>query len=309
MGDFAHWRSVGRWVLSEHVEDLVGGQAIIEGVMVRQGRRWAAAARRDDGSIAVTDGDIAARDRWWWRVPVLRGALAAAESLRVGLAATRWSQSLSREPDQTSVRERAAAVSVGLAVVTIFLLVPTSVAHAVVDHGWSTSLLEGGLLLALFVSYLWLLGRFPSIRRTFGYHGAEHMCVGAWEHDGLVSIDAARDHSARHPRCGTDLLLMIVAVSIVLFRFLPGGIDPWALFARLLMVPIVAGIAYELLRLGGTSRWPMVRRVLSAPGLAAQRLTTAAPDDQQLEVAVAAMHHLVGTTVSASRLERSPAPR
>jgi uncharacterized protein YqhQ len=291
------------------VEDLVGGQAIIEGVMVRQGRRWAAAARRDDGTIAVTDGTISARDAWWWRVPVLRGALAAAESVRVGLDATRWSQSLTREPDQTSVRERAAAVSVGLAVVTIFLLVPTSVAHAIVGRTWFTSLLEGALLLTLFVSYLWLLGRFPSIRRTFGYHGAEHMCVSSWEHEGLVSVDAARDHSVRHPRCGTDLLLMVVAVSIVLFRFLPGGLDPWALIARLLMVPVVAGIAYELLRLGGTSRWPVVRRVLSAPGLAAQRLTTAPPDDEQLEVAVAAMHHLVGTTVSATRLSRTSATR
>jgi uncharacterized protein YqhQ len=289
------------------VEDLVGGQAIIEGVMVRQGRRWTAAARRDDGTIAVTEGAIAARDRWWWRVPVLRGALAAAESVRVGLAATRWSQSLSRDRDETSVRERAAAISVGLAVATVFLLVPTSVAHAIVGKTWFTSLLEGLLLLALFISYLWLLGRFPSIRRTFGYHGAEHMCVSAWEHEGLVSVEAARQQSVRHARCGTDLLIMIVAVSIVLFRFLPGGLDPWALIARFLMVPVVAGIAYELLRLGGTSRWPAVRRVLSAPGLAAQRLTTAAPDDQQIEVAVAAMHHLVGTTISAERLSRSAA--
>ena len=135
------------------------------------------------------------------------------------------------------------------------------------------------------------------------------MCVSSWEHDGLVSVDAARDHSVRHPRCGTDLLLMVVAVSVVLFRFLPGGLDPWALIARLLMVPVVAGIAYELLRLGGTSRWPVVRRVLSAPGLAAQRLTTAPPDDRQLEVAVAAMHHLVGTTESATRLSQTSASR
>jgi uncharacterized protein YqhQ len=159
------------------------------------------------------------------------------------------------------------------------------------------------MLLLLFISYLWLLGRFPSIRRTFGYHGAEHMCVSAWEHDGEVSIDAARGHSVRHPRCGTDLLLMVVAVSIVLFRFLPGGLNPWALIARLLMLPVVAGLAYELLRLGGTARWAPLRRALSAPGLVTQRLTTAPPEDAQIEVAVAAMHHLVGSPSSGRSTE------
>jgi uncharacterized protein YqhQ len=276
------------------VEDLVGGQAIFEGVMVRQGRRWAAAARRDDGTIAVTDGSVGARAAWWWKVPVLRGALAAADSVKVGLDATRWSQSLTRdEADRTPVGERVTAVAIGLAVVALFLLAPTSLAHLAVGHTWATSLVEGAILLGLFAAYLWLLGRFPSIRRTFGYHGAEHMCVAAWEHHGRVSAESARRHSVRHPRCGTDLLLMVVAVSIVVFHFLPGGLTPAALVARLVLLPVVAGVAYELLRLGGTSHSSAVRRVLSAPGLAAQHLTTATPDDGQLEVALAAMSHLM----------------
>ena len=276
--------------------DLVGGQAIFEGVMIRKGTRWVAAARREDDSIALTEGAIPPRDRWWWKVPVLRGALATLESVRVGLAATRWSQSLARDHADPPVRERVLAIGVAIAVLVVFLLVPTSLAHALVGHGWAGSLLEGLFSLALFVSYLWGIGRLPAIRRTFGFHGAEHMVVSAWEHTGEISPEAARRESVRHPRCGTDLLLMVMLVAVVVFRFLPAGFSLEAIVARVVAVPIVAGIAYELLRLGGTTDLPWLHRILAGPGLAAQRLTTAPPDDGQVEVAVAAMRELASET-------------
>lgn len=272
--------------------DLVGGQAIFEGVMIRRGTRWVAAARREDGSIAVTDGVVPPRDRWWWKVPVLRGALATFESIRVGLAATRWSQSLGRNHEPAPPAEKAMALGVALVVLVVFLVVPTSLAHLLVGRGWAGSMLEGLFSLMLFVAYLSVIGRFPAIRRTFGFHGAEHMVVSAWEHTGEVSATAARRESVRHPRCGTDLLLMVMLVAIVAFRFLPAGFTPAALVARVITIPIVAGVAYELLRLGGTTNLPWLHKVLAGPGLAAQRLTTAAPDDAQLEVAVAAMAEL-----------------
>lgn len=283
------------------MSELVGGQAIFEGVMVRQGPRWVAAARRPDASIALTEGRASNRDRWWWRVPVLRGALATFESIRVGLAATRWSQDLSRRGEPASATERVLAVVVGLGVLAAFLVIPTSVARALFPAGWAASITEGICGLGLFVAYLAAIGRFPSIRRTFEYHGAEHMAVSAWEHEGEVSVVAARRHSVRHPRCGTDLLLMVFLISIVVFRFLPGGFSFAAVAARLVAVPVVAGLAFEVLRVGGTSPVPWVRAVLAGPGLAAQRLTTAPPADDQVEVAVAAMASLVGAEASPRR--------
>jgi uncharacterized protein YqhQ len=223
---------------------------------------------------------------------VLRGALATLESVRVGLTATRWSQSLGRDHEDPPLKERLLAIGVALVVLVVFLVVPTSLAHLLVGQGWAGSLLEGLFSLALFVAYLWGIGRFPAIRRTFGFHGAEHMVVSAWEHTGEISPEAARRESVRHPRCGTDLLLMVMLVAVVVFRFLPAGFGLDALVARVIAVPIVAGIAYELLRLGGTTNLPWLHKVLAGPGLAAQRLTTAQPDDGQVEVAVAAMRAL-----------------
>lgn len=267
--------------------------------MIRRGPRWAAAARRPDGTIATTSEVAPPALPSTRGIPVLRGVGALVDSVRIGLAAMRWSRTESEDDGDTApsaAKERLVVTSVVVLVLAVFLLVPlgaAALARPWVGREWGAAVVEGVARLGLFVAYLAMLSRLPGVRRTLEYHGAEHMVIAAYEHGEDRSIDSARDYSVRHPRCGTDFFLLIFVISIVAFALV--GHLPAALLvvSRVVLAPLVVGVAYEVLRAGGTSSHDGLARVLSAPGLFLQRYTTRAPSDDQIAVALAALDVLV----------------
>jgi uncharacterized protein YqhQ len=280
----------------------VGGQAVIEGVMMRGPHTWAVAARRPDGEIVTTDDAVPAWARRPKDIPVVRGMVALVETMSLGLRALRWSAGVEKgedDEDAPPARSLALATVVTLAVfVAVFAVVPAAVARSldfvVGDSTLAFIITEGVVRLGLFLGYILAIGRSPAIRRTFEYHGAEHMVIAAFEHAEDLTVAAARRYSTRHARCGTDFLLLVVVVAILVFSFVGEASWPVLVLTRILGLPIVAGLAYEVLRLAKRRPDSRVVKVLTAPGLALQALTTRPPDDAQIEVAIAALEAVEG---------------
>jgi uncharacterized protein YqhQ len=285
-------------------ELYIGGQALIEGVMMRGPSRWAAAARTPEGAIVLTSGPVPTWARVTDSVPVVRGAVAMVETILVGLRSLRWSAAMSSGEDEQPASSAALAATtlVTLLVFTaVFAVVPAAVARAVPgDSRVLFGLVEGAARLALFLGYVVAIGRSPTVRRTFQYHGAEHMTIAAREHGDPLTVEAVSRHSTRHARCGTDFLLLVVVVAIVVFTLV--GDAPWpALVAsRVIGLPIVAGLAYEILRLAKRHPGSRLVQAVVSPGLALQALTTRPPQPDQLEVAIAALEAVVDGERAAS---------
>ncbi len=272
-----------------------GGQAVIEGVMMRGPDGYAVAVRRPGGEIVtrlVRRPGPASRHPLA-RVPFARGLFALVDSLVVGVESLMWSaDEAAGEEEKLSRAESALVVVIGvLGAVGLFVLLPTVVAGPLLRSGAGdlvVNLAEGLLRLGVLIAYVWAIGRMPDVRRVYEYHGAEHKVINAYTATGDWSPAAAREQSTTHPRCGTSFLLFVVVVSVVFFSLF-GWPNIWVRMAtRLLLLPVVAGVAYEAIRLADRSRSPLVRW-MAAPGLWLQRLTTREPDDGQLEVAAAAL--------------------
>lgn len=275
-----------------------GGQAVIEGVMMRVGERIAVAVRSPDGSVMVqrqTATPLAARyfPLAW---PVLRGSAALAESLSVGMRALMFSANAQAEtPDEElSSRDMIGAMIFAIVcAVVLFIILPTvlaSVASRFVMQGLLLNLVEGMIRLAVVVAYIAAIGFMPDITRVYQYHGAEHKVICAWELEGSpVTTKRARPQPMWHVRCGTSFILMVAVISILLFSLFGWPSIVGRIIIRLLMLPIVAGIAYEMILLASRSDHPAVKLIV-LPGLLMQRLTTREPDDEQLEVAITALH-------------------
>ncbi|MGA0122450.1 MAG: DUF1385 domain-containing protein [Gaiellales bacterium] len=289
----------------------VGGQAVVEGVMMRTPSAWAVSVRRPDGRITTVVEDarsVALRSpllRW----PVIRGVVALGESLVIGMKALSLAARLSasdHDHDRDGVgdgadagageaelgRKEIAIALVGALVFSIafFKVVPGVVASLVpVDDTVLFVLLEGLIRVALFIGYLLVLALLPDLRRVFQFHAAEHMALNALEAGAPRTPEAAALHSRIHLRCGTAFLLWVMVIAIIVFAFV-GRPDLWlVILSRILLVPVIAGIAYEVIRLAGRyGANPVVRAVLW-PGLLLQRLTTRPADAEHLEVAVAAL--------------------
>lgn len=276
----------------ESIELSVGGQALIEGVMMRAGTRWGAAARRPDGEIVTTGDAVPTWARRTDNVPIVRGAVAMVETIMVGLRALKWSAQVADPDEEAEITNRSLAITTATALLifaTIFAVVPAAVSRALGFEGAGFTTVEAALRLALFGGYLLLIGRSPGIARTFAYHGAEHMVISAHEHGADLTVEGVRPFSVRHARCGTDFLLLVVVVAIVVFSFVGDASWPVLIASRLLGLPLVAGLAYEVLKLAKRRPDSKVVAVLTAPGLALQAMTTRPPDDEQIEVAIAAL--------------------
>jgi uncharacterized protein YqhQ len=309
-----------------------GGQAVMEGVMMRGRKSAAVAIRRPDGSIYLYEEALNPRlyQNRFFRMPFLRGMVLLWEMLVLGTRLMTISaniatgainpDALSAEPETPAMQaahgnsneaslERPEAppqiggvalgftllVSLGFAV-AIFFLGPLLIAglfNNQIGGGWLSLTIEGLIRLGLLVGYLYLIGRISDVQRVFGYHGAEHKAINTMEHGEPLDVPHVRQASRVHTRCGTGFLLLVVVVSIVVFAFVGSPSILIKVVSRVLLVPVVAAIAYELMRLGAANYRYRVVRWLLAPGLALQGLTTREPDDSMIECAIAALNRVM----------------
>ncbi len=275
-----------------------GGQAVIEGVMMRGPRESAIAVRLPNGEIEISRVLL---NTWAkkpiFKLPLIRGFVALVDSLIVGTRALTFSanRSMGEEEGGEELGFWEMALTIGLAFglgLLLFVGLPTGTAHLlrgqVTGVVWQ-NLLEGAIRLVVFFLYIVIISRLKDIQRVFQYHGAEHKAIFNYESGKELTVENARQFPRLHPRCGTSFLLIVVVVSIFVFAFV--GLHPlwWRLLSRMLLMPFVAGIAYEILKFSSRNLESPWLRWLIVPGLLLQKLTTREPDDAQLEVALAAL--------------------
>lgn len=292
----------------------IGGQAVMEGIMMRCGDKYSVGVRKPDGEIEVK---VEPYKSWtkgkFWRLPVLRGVVTFFESLVVGMKCLMYSASFYEDDEETSSKKElteeekekedrkkekqeqwlmygTVAFSVVLSI-ALFILLPYFIAsflRHVTDSETLISVAEACVRMLLFLGYLLLISRMKDIQRVFMYHGAEHKCINCVEHGLELNVENVMKSSREHKRCGTSFLLFVMIVSIIFFLFIRVS-TPWLRVAvRLLLLPVIAGVSYEIIRLAGKSDNCIVS-VLSKPGLALQRLTTREPEPEMAEVAIRAV--------------------
>ena len=272
----------------------VGGQAVLEGVMMRYQDRMAIACRRDDNSISIHSETIKPLAKKYpvlgW--PIIRGAVAFFEALVLGVRALNISaaEALADDEEEITAWQTFLTVVLGLGLgVGLFFILPTYLVRFL--PAWPPiwlNLIEGMIRLTIFVSYIVLISRWGDIKRFFQYHGAEHKVIYGYEHNHTFDLNHINNFSTRHPRCGTSFILTVMVVSIILFSFFGWPDLAQRIVLRLSLLPLVAGLSYEAIRYSAKSSSPLVR-VMVAPGLWLQRLTTLEPDKSQLEVALSAL--------------------
>jgi uncharacterized protein YqhQ len=275
----------------------VGGQAVMEGVMMRGVSTWAVACRTPDGEIAVQSHPIVSwvRGRSYLKLPVVRGVVALAQSLSIGFKALEVSANAQAAEDDKEISKGMWAGTVLLALVIaigLFFVVPVLLTSLVKDALGSSLLfwlVEGLVRTGIFLGYLTVLSRQKDLRRVFEYHGAEHKVIACFEADQPLIPKNAQRFSRLHPRCGTSFLLVVMIVAI--FAFAPVGLPAWyiLLATRIIGVPLVAGLSFELIKLAGKHRSRAWVRGVMWPGMQLQKLTTQEPSHDQLTVAIAAL--------------------
>ncbi len=277
-----------------------GGQAVMEGVMIRGPRHMAIAVRAPDGTI-VRRGEAlnGVYTGWPRRIPILRGMVVLYETLALGVRALTWSSQVALGQEEEDVGSTQLAVTLGvmlLLVAVIFFAGPvllTSWLGRVLGNDYGEVIAEGLLRLAMLVGYIWLIGRMRDIQRVFAYHGAEHRTIHAYEHRRALTAANIREYPNAHPRCGTAFLLTVMVISLVAFVLL--GTPPiWLrIVERIVLIPVIAALAYEVLRLAQRFERNAAFSLLYRPNIWLQSLTTRDPDDAQIEVAVAALEHVI----------------
>lgn len=290
----------------------VGGQAVMEGVMMKAPTGIALAVRRSDGSITTefTPYESKTKKGTPSGMPIVRGVVTFVEAMSLGMrtitrSAEMIGEEFTEEPTKfekwlsektgKSVDKIAIAIAVTLAIalaVGLFFMLPTFVSGLLLrgfaGHNIWKSLVEGFVRLGIFLGYLIAIGGMKDVKRLFAYHGAEHKVISCYEHEAELTPGNARLYSRLHARCGTNYLFLVMAVSILFFAVVGFNANFWLrLGSRLLFLPVVAGLSYEVLRFGGKSD-SLLARIVRAPGMALQKITTREPDDAMLEVAIAA---------------------
>lgn len=274
-----------------------GGQAVIEGVMMRGPEHLAIAVRKSNQEIILEHREINSITKRFplLKWPLLRGVVALVESLVIGMKALSFSANQSLEEGEEELSTKELAFSMGLAFalgILLFVVAPTALTRLVdkfVPDVFLQNLIEGGIRITIFLLYILVISRMKDIQRVFQYHGAEHKVIHAYEAGEKLIVENIQKYSTLHPRCGTSFLLIVMVVSIFMFAFLGKQVLWWRILSRLILMPLVAGISYELIKLSGKyGNRPLVK-ILIGPGLLLQKLTTREPDDSQVEVAIKAL--------------------
>lgn len=307
----------------------IGGQAVMEGVMMRNGDRYAVAVRKPDHEIEVEVKDYKGptNESAWKKIPLVRGVVNFVDSLVLGMSTLMYSASFFEEEEEEAPKEKKRgrgskkeaepkalteeeiqkkkakeesqekAMMTGVVVfsivmaVAIFMILPyylSTVFQKFIDSQTVISILEGILRLVIFIVYILLISRMKDIQRVFMYHGAEHKCINCIEHGLDLNVENVRKSSKEHKRCGTSFLMFVVIISIILFLFIRVDSHALRLIIRILLIPVIAGISYEILRLAGRREGPVIN-ALSKPGMWMQHLTTKEPDDEMIEVGIASV--------------------
>jgi uncharacterized protein YqhQ len=297
-----------------------GGQALLEGVLMRGRGAVGVALRHPDGSIVAASeplNSVLHRNRFA-RAPFVRGIVLLYETLIIG---TRWlmrsgSVQAEGEGEQIGRGTIAITLTVTLALaVGLFVLLPLFLADATTrvalgpDQAFLQHLLEGLIRIVIFVGYLLLVSRSAEIKRTFQYHGAEHMTIHALEHEDPLDVEHVRKYPTAHPRCGTEFLVIFIILSILMFSLLVGQSLLVSIVGRILLIPVIASLAYELLRFGAKHRDSLWLKWLYLPGMWLQGITTKQPDDSMIEVAIASMQEALAANHEPAPLGSWDPPR
>jgi len=287
----------------KNVDMLVGGQAVIEGVMMRGLTGYSVAVRQPDGGVAIRkDKIVAITEKYpFLKTPVLRGSVVLIQSLVLGIRALNYSASVSSagEDGEPEMSNWAIASSMLMALVLgvgLFILAPLGLTNLIRHYllpemgNFLYNAIDGVIRGIFFFLYIASISLMEDIRRVFQYHGAEHKTVYTFEANEELTVENARTKSTLHPRCGTSFLLFVMAISIMVFSLIPSAAPFYVKFgARVVLLPLIAGLAYEVIRFSARHLSNPVCRLLIRPGLWLQRITTKEPDDKQLEVAIIAL--------------------
>jgi uncharacterized protein YqhQ len=286
-----------------NVDMLIGGQAVIEGVMMRSLSGYSVAVRQPDGGVSIRKDKLVSVTKQYpfLRFPVLRGSVVLIQSLVLGIRALNYSASVATageegEPEMSNWAVAGSMVLALLLGVGLFILAPlgiTNLLRKFVFPGmgnFAYNLVDGVLRALFFFVYILSISFMDEIRRVFQYHGAEHKTVYTFEANEELCVENARGKSTLHPRCGTSFLLFVMAISILVFSLIPSSAHFLVKFgARVVLIPLIAGLAYEVIRFSARHLNSALCRALITPGLWLQKITTKEPDDQQLEIAIVAL--------------------
>jgi uncharacterized protein YqhQ len=284
----------------------IGGQAVLEGVMMRGPSAWSVAVRKPDGEIAEVNRPISSflLKHRWARLPIVRGVFALGESLAIGFRALAISANYAAQEEgddgeevQTELSRGQLLFAFGIAIGFALLLFKVSPALItnwlpIDSTGWFV-VIEGVIRVSIFILYLVIVGFMPDLKRVFQYHAAEHKAINAYEAGDPLEPEVVQRHSLIHVRCGTAFLLYVMVIAIFVFAFVgqPGWF--WLIVSRILLLPVIAGIAYEVIRFAGAHPQNPILRTILAPGLWLQRLTTRSPSLDQIEVSIRALHEVL----------------
>ena len=289
----------------------IGGQAVIEGIMMKNGDDYATAVRKPDGEIEVARGRYVSLTEKvkFFSLPFVRGVFSFADSMIIGMKTLTWSAGFFEDDESTepgkfelwldrvfgekleaALMSLVMVISVVLAIVIVmvFPMLVSRVLHPLIPSETVMAILEGILRILIFICYIKLISRMEDIRRTFMYHGAEHKCINCIEHGMELNVENVRRSSKEHKRCGTSFLLIVMVISILFFMVIRVDNLWLRIVSRIVLIPVIAGVSYEFLRLAGRSESRLVN-LLSRPGLWMQGLTTSEPDDSMIEVAIRAV--------------------
>ena len=289
----------------------IGGQAVLEGIMMRHGDDYAVAVRKPDGEIFVQKEEYHSVIKWkaLTKIPFIRGVFNFIDSMFLGIKTLMFSAEFyedeeevksekelteeeiaKKEKQEKWMMNATVAISVVIAV-AVFMVLPyflSSLLKPLMPSYHLRTLVEGFVRIGIFILYIALISRMDDIQRTFMYHGAEHKCINCIEHGLPLTVDNVRISSRQHKRCGTSFLFFVLAISIILLMLIQVESPLMRVIVRIALIPVIAGISYEVLKLAGRSENPIIN-LLSRPGLAIQKLTTKEPDDSMIEVAIQAV--------------------
>lgn len=292
----------------------IGGQAVLEGVMMKSPLGWSVAVRGPKGEINFKTEKIR-KFHWFFKLPVIRCVVALFHALFIGVKAIEFSGRVVSKEEEKPLSGKSIGISIGLAVilaVALFIILPLYLTkltgnfiHSVSDNAFMFNLVDGLLRVTIFLFYVFAIGFWKEMRRVYEYHGAEHKVIYAYEAEEEMTVENAKKYKPYHPRCGTSFLLIVMIISIIVFSFIP---QEWSFVdkavSRLILIPVIAGISYEMLRFSARMKDHTIMGLIALPGLLLQRLTVREPDNSQIEVAIAALQEVLKLNESSGEINK-----